>query len=284
MNRLGLLLIWSVALIGLYLLRNQTDHLALSGWENLVALGIIGLWRWSWMMLHTLRSWFYRVWVFPRWRRKANRIPLEQLPPVAIVIPTYKEKPWITERVFRSIAQEAKTLYHPLTLVAVATPEENIAIAEIIKSVDPQFEFVNYIPLQDPNQGKRGALAVGLEKLSQLNLPLDTVVALMDGDSELGFGSLRLSLPFFRLFPNMGGLTTNEMPEVYGSYLFSEWLHLRFCQRHQYMCSYALSHKVLCLTGRCSFFRAEAALHPSFRDLLVNDCIHDWLWGQFRFF
>ena len=62
-----------------------------------------------------------------------------------------------------------------MTLVAVATPEENIAIAEIIKSEDPQFESVNFIPLQDPNQGKRGALAVGLEKLNQLDLPPDTV-------------------------------------------------------------------------------------------------------------
>ena len=104
LQRLGLLLIWSVAVIGLYLLRNDADRLALSGWENLIVLGTVGLWRWCWMMLHAIRSCFYRVWVFPRWRRKANRIPLEQLPPVAIVIPTYKEKPWITERVFGAIA------------------------------------------------------------------------------------------------------------------------------------------------------------------------------------
>ncbi len=284
LQRLGLLLIWIAAVIGLYLLRNDAEHLALSGWQNLIVLGTIGIWRWSWMILHAIRSCFYRVRVFPRWRRKANRIPLEQLPPVAIVIPTYKEKPWITERVFRAIAKEAKTLPHPLTLVAVTTPEENAAIAEIIKAEDPQLNAVHFIPLLDPNKGKRGALAVGLEALSHLNLPPDTVVALMDGDSELGAGSLRLSLPFFRLFPKMGGLTTNEIPEVYGSYLLSEWLHLRFCQRNQYMCSYALSHKVLCLTGRCSFFRSEAALDPSFRDLLANDYINDWLWGQFRFF
>ena len=239
-------------------------------------------WRWSWLLVHALRSAVYRVWQFPCWRRKAARFRVAELPPVAIVIPTYKEKPWITERVFRAIAREAKTLPHPLTLVPVTTPEEIEAIAEIVKSEAP--EAVDFVPVLDPNNGKRGALALGLEVLSNLNFPPDGVVALMDGDSELELGSLRLSLPFFKLFPQMGGLTTNERPEVYGSALFSEWLQLRFGQRHQYMCSHALSRKVLCLTGRCSFFRAEAALEPSFRNLLANDYINDWLWGQFRFF
>ncbi|MGK7917711.1 MAG: glycosyltransferase [Prochloraceae cyanobacterium] len=284
LNWLALLAIWVTALIGLYLLRNHTTHLALSGWENLIVLGIIGIWRWSWLMLHVIRSIFYRIWVFPRWRRQANRISLDQLPPLAIVIPTYKEKSWITERVFRAIASEAQTLHYALTLAVVSTPEENQAIARIIKSVDPQLHSINFLPLIDPGTGKRGALAKGLEALSRLNLPEGSVVALMDGDSELSPGSLRRSLPFFRLFPKMGGLTTNEMPEVHGSDFFSEWLHLRFSQRNQYMCSYALSHKVLCLTGRCSFFRAEAALAPSFSSLLASDYLNDWLWGQFRFF
>jgi glycosyltransferase Alg8 len=279
-----LLLIWVAALICLYLLRNNTDRVTFAGWENMVVLGIIGIWRWSWLVLHAVRSCLYRVWVFPRWRRKANRIPIEELPPIAIVIPTYKEKTWITERVFRAIAKEAKTLHRPLTLVPVTTPEENQAIAEIIKSEDPELGSVNLMGLLDPAKGKRGALAVGLQALREANFPENGVVALMDGDSEMAPGSLRLSLPFFHLFPKMGALTTNEMPEVYGSYFFSEWLHLRFCQRHQYMCSHALSNKVLCLTGRCSLFRASAALDPSFAELLANDFLNDWLWGQFRFF
>ena len=281
-NWLILLLIGSTAFYSLYIIRSNTEYLTVFRWDSLVVLGIIGVWRWSWLILHALRSAIYRTWQFPRWRKRANCVPLAQLPPVAIVIPTYKEKPWITERVFRAIAREAQTLPHPLTLVPVTTPEEIEAISNIIQSEAPQ--SVNLLPVLDPNQGKRGALALGLEVLNRLNFPSDGVVALMDGDSELGFGSLQLCLPFFRLFPQMGGLTTNERPEVYGSYLFSEWLQLRFGQRHQYMCSHALSRKVLCLTGRCSFFRAEAALAPSFRNLLANDYIDDWLWGQFRFF
>lgn len=279
---LVILMIGTTALCSLYLLRNDAEQLALSGWDSLIVLGIIGVWRWSWLLLHALRSALYRLWQFPRWRSKANRFPLAELPALAIVIPTYKEKPWITQRVFKAIAREAKTLPYPLTLVPVTTPEEIKVIAAIVRSEAPT--SVNFVPVLDPNNGKRGALAAGLEVLSKMNFPLDGVVALMDGDSELEPNSLRLSLPFFKIFPQMGGLTTNERPEVYGSAWFSEWLQLRFGQRHQYMCSHALSRKVLCLTGRCSFFRAEAALEPSFRKLLANDYINDWLWGQFRFF
>jgi glycosyltransferase Alg8 len=49
------------------------------------------------------------------------------------------------------------------------------------------------------------------------------------------------------------------------------------------MCSHALSHKLLCLTGRYSLFRAEAALDPSFAELMENDTLQDWLWGEFKF-
>lgn len=283
----GKVFIFGVAvsvLCSLYFLRNDVRALSWVGWNNLVVLGSIGLWRWSWLLMHSLRSFWYRVWIFPRWRKRTQRIPVESLPPLAIVIPTYKEKPWITERVFRAIAREAQTLNYPITLVPVTTPEENDAIAQIIAEEDPSLTCVQLFNVPDPAKGKRGALVVGLEALDQAGFPRDGVVALMDGDSELMPGSVLKCLPFFRLFPKVGALTTNEMPEVYGSYLFSEWLHLRFCQRHHYMCSHAASSKVLCLTGRCSFFRAKAALDPSFRGLLANDFLNDWLWGQFRFF
>ncbi len=39
----------------------------------------------------------------------------------------------------------------------------------------------------------------------------------------------------------------------------------------------------MCLTGRFSLFRAQAALDPSFADQLEIDTLDDWLWGQFKF-
>ncbi|HEY9649616.1 MAG TPA: glycosyltransferase, partial [Coleofasciculaceae cyanobacterium] len=63
----------------------------------------------------------------------------------------------------------------------------------------------------------------------------------------------------------------------------SEWFHLRMSQRHYQMCSVSLSNKIMCLTGRFSLFRAEAALHASFANQLEMDTLDDWLWGRFKF-
>ena len=39
----------------------------------------------------------------------------------------------------------------------------------------------------------------------------------------------------------------------------------------------------MCLTGRFSLFRGEAAFHPGFADQLEFDQLDDWLWGRFKF-
>ena len=184
---------------------------------------------------------------------------------------------------FRAIAQEAKSLAQPITvLVNSSSEEENAAIVQVLKAEDPELESIRLV-LMTQKDGKRKAMADGLRELAKLNLPSDSVIALMDGDSELTPGTLRKCLPFFRMFPKMGALTTDELPIVEGSYLFSEWFHLRFAQRHSQMCSDSLTRKVMCLTGRFSLFRAEAALHPTFAQQLENDTLDDWLWGQFKF-
>lgn len=280
--------IWAMSLavlgfIGLCLLRDP-ERIARFGVSGLVGLGILGTWRWSWWVFQVIRSRIYLHLVFPRWRRRANQIPLEQLPPVCFLVPTYKEKPWITERVFRVIATEAKSLAKPITvLVTSSSNQENAAILSVLKSVDPELSSIRLIQMVQTGEGKRKAMADGLRELARLNLPEDTIVALMDGDSEITDGTLRNCLPFFRMFPKMGALTTDELPIVEGSYVFSEWFHLRMSQRHYQMCSVGLSSKVMCLTGRFSLFRAEAALHPTFAEQLEKDTLDDWLWGRFKF-
>jgi glycosyltransferase Alg8 len=282
LNGIMMLGVSALGFIGLKLFSNQ-QQLALLGWSSLLVLGFVGSWRWFWFGLAVVRSRIYLYLVFARWRRRANTVPSDDLPSVCIVVATFKEKPWITERVFRAIAQEAKSLTKPTTVVVVTTEQEIIDIQEIFKSEDPNFSSIHMVPVVDPGGGKRQALAVGLREATRLNLPEDTIVALMDGDAVLSPGSLRKCLPFFLMFPKMGALTTDEMPLVVGSHLFSEWLHLRFCQRHLYMCSHALSRKLLCLTGRFSLFRSEAALDSTFADLLEADTLKDWLWGEFKF-
>ncbi|MBD2461922.1 glycosyltransferase [Oscillatoria sp. FACHB-1407] len=283
LNQICVLMIAAFGLIGLYSLRDPAK-LAVLGWSGLVGLGVIGIWRWLWFGLHLLRSWIYQNIVFVRWRRRANAIPIEDLPPVCLLVPTYKEKPWITKRVFRAIAEEAKAFPQPIILVTVSSgPEEDADIVRALQLADPELSSVRIYHVTDPGQGKRKALAEGLRELARLNIPEDAIVALMDGDSVITPGTLRRCLPFFVMFPKLGALTTDEVPVVSGSYVFSEWFHLRFSQRHYQMCSISLSKKVLCLTGRFSLYRSEAALHPNFAEQLENDMLNDWLWGQFKF-
>ncbi|MGB3649945.1 MAG: glycosyltransferase [Rivularia sp. (in: cyanobacteria)] len=283
LNWLGLVFIVALGFIGLHWFRNPHD-LAAIRLSGLATMGIIGTWRWSWWGLQVLRSRIFLFLVFPRWRKRANKIPLEDLPPMCFLVPTYKEKPWITQRVFEAIAKEAKTLAHPITLLVTASSdEENAAVKLALESIDPDLSSIRLIQMVQTGEGKRKAMADALRELARHNLPDDTVVALMDGDSEITPGTLHKCLPFFRMFPKMAALTTDELPIVEGSYLFSEWFHLRLSQRHYQMCSVSLSRKIMCLTGRFSLFRGRCALSPSFADQLETDTLDDWLWGQFKF-
>ncbi|MBX2863106.1 MAG: glycosyltransferase family 2 protein [Leptolyngbyaceae cyanobacterium MAG.088] len=276
------LALFSVGFGGLYLLQNP-GNLAIWNIFGLVSLGFVGLWRWSWFLLRMARARYYLHRVFPHLRHRAASVPVEELPHMCFLVPTYKEQPWITERVFKAIVDEAKTLVQPTTvLVNSSGKSENAAIRAIINREDPEQRWIRLIQMTQKD-GKRKAMADSLRRLSELNLPADTVIALMDGDSELLPGTLRRCLPFFRLLPKVGALTTDELPVVEGSYFFSEWFHLRFAQRHMQMCSDSLSNKVMCLTGRFSLFRAEAALQSSFAEQLEQDYLNDWLWGRFKF-
>ena len=277
LDLLGLLAIALVGLWGLSQFRNP-EHLQQAGIVALIGTGSLGIWRWSWYGIHVLRSRFYVTWKFKHWRKQANRFDRTDLPTVALVVPTYHEQPWITERVFSAIAQAAAELDTLTTVVAVTTAAEIEAIDQIFDRSG--VESIRFVPVVDTGRGKRGALAEGL-RAAALYQP--EVVVLMDGDCVLSRLSLRNCLPFFRIMPKLGGITTDETVEVQGSRFFCEWLHLRFAQRHLYMCSHALSRKVLCLTGRFSLFRGEAALDPSFAAIIENDVLNDWLWGRFKF-
>jgi mannuronan synthase len=268
---------------GLVFLGIHTGHWsATANIADLLTLGFIGTWRWSQFFLRLGRSWYYQFWRFRRWRKVANTVPMEALPPICLIVPTYKEQLWITERVFKAIAKEAYTIMQPLMVfVSSSSDAENRAIQAIVNEHDPEGRV--QLILRTQQHGKRKALADSLRELAQMGVPHNTIVALMDGDSELGPNVLRQTLPFFQLFPKLGALTTDEIPIVQGSYLFSEWFHLRFVQRHYQMCADSLSRKVMCLTGRFSLFRADVALHPGFADQLEFDQLDDWLWGRFKF-
>ena len=109
------------------------------------------------------------------------------------------------------------------------------------------------------------------------------VTQVIDGDTVLGEGVVAKTVPWFKLYPNVGGLTTNEFCEVRGGYIMSEWHKLRFAQRHINMCSMALSKRVLTMTGRMSVFRASVVTNPEFIKDVENDSLQHWRLGRFKF-
>jgi len=106
-------------------------------------------------------------------------------------------------------------------------------------------------------------------------------VVVQDGDAVLPPGCLARTLPFFRLLPSIGALTTDEDCLVpMGGRVMHAWHRLRYAQRHLLMSSLALSRRLITLTGRMSAYRAAIATDPGFVDLIANDSLDHWRYGR----
>ena len=262
--------------------------------EVLIALVGIACWRWSWFVLQNVRAVIYRYWTFPRLRRQADGAIIQSgpVPELTILATTYHEKAWITAAVFESLFSELSTLTgleRRAKVVVVSGSDEddqniNRIFRECCERLTPSCptQWPPQLTLLRGDRGKRPALASGMEEIAKGSPRPDGVVVFMDADTKLEPGTLQKVLPFFRLSPPVGALTTNESGLVQGSAWFAEWISLRFGLRHRTMCSIALSGKLLCLTGRLSVFRASVVIDPSFRALVEKDQIEHWLWGTFQ--
>ena len=113
--------------------------------------------------------------------------------------------------------------------------------------------------------------------------PADSVAAVIDGDSLLEENLIEKCATMFKLQPNLGALTTDEICEVDGNQLFTDWYSLRFAQRNIYMSSVSLSKKVLTLTGRMSMFRVDIITNPKFIEQVELDWVDHWRLGRFKF-
>jgi glycosyltransferase Alg8 len=145
----------------------------------------------------------------------------------------------------------------------------------------PERVKLNFVRI--PGTGKRDGLAQGFRAISRAHPDESAVVAVIDGDTVLSAGVVRKTVPYFKLFDNLGGLTTNEFCEVRGGYIMEEWHKLRFAQRHINMCSMALSKRVLTLTGRMSVFRAQVVTDAGFIADVESDHLEHWRLGRFKF-
>ncbi len=264
--------------------------------EGLILIGVIGLWRYGWFVTHLVRGFFYTQFVYPSLRASAQsqRNPWPQR--LYFLIPSYYEDAGVTARVVEALAREVRALPH-IDVHAVATlgsdEEEDLFRRLFLQHGHPPNLRMTYLR---QSKGKRHAMADALRVIGQIRADdlnaaqasadeaYDDVIIFMDGDTEVGEGTVAQCLPYFRAFPKLGALTTDELGRIYrASPLVREWFSLKFIKRHSIMKSIALSRKVLTLTGRYSVFRADAVLSNEMVRYLEDDHIQHWVYGRIRF-
>lgn len=252
--------------------------------QFLLAFGLIATWRYSWAVINWLRFLLYRHLVFPQWRNKAESLGEAALPSqVFLLVTSFRIGAETTRRVYHSVFREAIECQLPVVVIAsIVERADQAFIQQLFEMLKPPPQ-VTLVFVRIGGTGKRDALACGFRAISRRAPADDAVVAVIDGDSMLTPDSLRRCTPFFQFMPNLGALTTDEICEVEGNWLFREWYNLRFAQRHIYMGSVSLSRRVLTLTGRMSLFRAKLVCDPAFIQRIELDWIDHWRLGRFKF-
>jgi len=259
-------------------------------WDRLssrlfISIGVIGLWRYSWWLLHFVRSQIYARVHFPRMRRACEALWRESWRPARVnyIVTTFMERPETTEAVIASIVDECRTsgIATRIYLGTGLPKDENVA-REFLARTGRHLD-IELVIVRQNRPGKRAALGLALRSLSRAGLSPDEPVVFMDGDTILLPGFLRRCLPLFEVRRDLDALTTAEQAIVLGPRWISTWLDMRFAQRHLTMQSHALSNKVLALTGRCSVFRGREVMRDEFIRLVESDNLDDWLWGTIPF-
>ena len=250
----------------------------------LLGIGFLAAWRYSWGALHYIRSLFYRKFLFPRWRGKVDANIDNLLPSkIYILITVFRIETETAARSIRSAVEEAIRCGVPVTIVASIV---EMGDEFLFRTIMGNYDVPGHVQLKIvrvPGTGKRTGLANGFKAISRDMPPADAVVVVMDGDTILLPDLLRRSTPFFKLRPDLGALTTDEVAEVHGTALMQEWHDLRFAQRQILMSSIALSKRVMTLTGRMSIFRADIVTDNGFIQHVTSDKLDHWRLGTFNF-
>jgi glycosyltransferase Alg8 len=251
----------------------------------IAGIGLLALWRYSWGLIHFLRSIYYRSVAFPKLRKKADMAGEDALPSkIYILMTIFRIDPAISSRAIRGALEEAIRSKIPTTIIASIVEEQD---EYLFKTIFDNYDVPDYVDLRIsrlPGKGKRVGLAHGFRAISRDIPDDDAVVVVMDGDTILTENCLRQSTPFFKTVPNLGALTTDELCELENaSPAMREWHDMRFAQRQLLMSSISLSKRVMTLTGRMSMFRADIVTSPEFIEHMTTDSIRHWRLGHFNF-
>ena len=255
---LALLCGWSLDVLG------RSEYAALA-----LGLGAVGFWRHGWGILNFLRAVQFR-----RESSRSDRPLAHGHYNLSILLPVYNQPDEMLRAVAIGIVESVRTVPGQVLVVcAYRTDDQQELLTEAIEG-EPNvtLQFVQQIGL-----GKREAMADALN-LMQACFPAvaGNFTLLMDGDTILTPTAIQRSIGEMQVEPDTGAVCVNEVPLVEGDALFVAWRWLRSLQRNQIMSSFALSRRVLVLTGRFSMYRSELLLQSDVinrirKDFLVHN-------------
>ncbi len=252
--------------------------------EFIFIFGFLAVWRYSWGILNWIRFNIYHKRVFPRWRAQAEALGDTALPThVYLLVTSFRIGTETTRRVYESVIREAINYNCPATIIcSIVERSDEVLIKQMFDAMHPP-AHLKMVMVRIAGTGKRDALAYGFRAIAKENPAAGSIAAVIDGDSMLPEDCLKKCASILALQPDVGALTTDEICEVEGNWVFRKWYNMRFAQRNIFMGSVSLSRRVLTLTGRMSMFRAEIITNPDFIERVELDWIDHWRLGRFKF-
>ena len=252
----------------------------------LVALGVFGMWRYSWQAINYLRAGWYARRHYPKLRAHAQAAASQRSWPqrIFVVVASYLEEPWVSVESFQSLMANLADLPCKVTLVVAAGSDADEGLIASVYRAHPARVQVELV-FQRQGQGKRAALGHALRAVARrYRDEPDSVTVLMDGDTWLEPEALARCIPFFLAYRDLGAVTTNEVAFIPGhSAWHRDWFGLKFGQRHVLFQSHSLSHRVLTLTGRFSVLRTSIVVREDFISMIERDTAQHWLHGEMPF-
>ena len=252
---LVLLLFWSMDVMS----RSEYATLAFG-------LGMIGIWRHSWGLVNFLRAILYRHQTLRKDRPLARGHYS-----LSILLPVYNQSDDMLWAVAAGIVEGVRSVSgRVLVVCAYRSEDQKELLSKAIQcESDIVIRFVQQIGL-----GKREAMADAMSLMrSSFPTTKGSFTLLMDGDTILTSNAIQRSIGELQANPRTGAVCVNEVPLVKGNTLFVAWRWLRSVQRNHIMSSFALSRRVLVLTGRFSMYRSEILLQAE----VINRIRKDYL-------
>ncbi|MEC9483309.1 MAG: glycosyltransferase, partial [Halomonas sp.] len=238
----------------------------------------------SWWFLQALRSVWYNRKVFPELRAQADAVGAVEKPDHLYVLCTsFRIEAEVSFAVYEALVRDARDYGVPTTIFAAISDRSDVDVIEHVMAENGWPGNVEISYMFQKGDGKRSAMAEVLRAISRRMPSHRSLLVSMDGDIQIEPGTLERSLSFFLLDDDLGALTTNNRAIVNGGDATKEWYDLRYAQRHLVMSSMSVSERLLVLTGRYSAFRAELATDPGFIELVENDHVEHWRFGNFKF-